>query len=102
MQNKKNKKQNGGEAEGKIIFTYVLLTFLLGFIGYCIYWCFGFGYTNCGLFFNYLDQGKWDDAQKIFLERDTTTQKFWHDTKIWGQERWNDITGSNSGSRFQI
>ena len=79
MQNKKNKKQNGGEAEGQIIFTYVLLTFLLGFILYFAYWCFSDdGKKNCGLFFDYLYQGKWDDAQKIFLERETTAQKIWN------------------------
>lgn len=85
MQNKKNKKQNGGEAEGQIIFTYVLLTFLVGFIGYCIYWCFGFGKNKCNLFFDYLDKGKWDNAQKIFLERDSI---------------WDNITDrlNNSGS----
>ena len=51
---KKNKKQNGGEAEGQIIFTYVLLTFLVGFIGYCIYWCFSSGPENCETFKNFL------------------------------------------------
>ena len=70
MQNKKNKKQNGGEAEGQIIFTYVLLTFLVGFIGYCIYWCFSSGPENCKQFFKNLDEGKWADAWSIFLDRD--------------------------------
>ena len=80
MQNKKNKKQNGGEAEGKIIFTYVLLTFLLGFIGYCIYWCIWDGPENCETFKNLLFQGDYDNLKKAwsyFLARDPiiTTNK---------------------------
>ena len=76
MQNKKNKKQNGGEAEGKIIFTYVLLTFLLGFIGYCIYWCFISGPENSKEFFRALDEGKWENARGKFLESDLTGQEY--------------------------
>ena len=66
MQNKKNKKQNGGEAEGQIIFTYVLLTFLVGFIGYCIYWCFSSGPENCETFKNLLFQGDDDSLKKAW------------------------------------
>jgi len=66
MQNKKNKKQNGGEGEGKIIFTYVLLTFLVGFIGYCIYWCFSSGPENCETFKNLLFQGDDDSLKKAW------------------------------------
>ena len=97
MQNKKNKKQNGGEAEGKIIFNYVLLTFLVGFIGYCIYWCFGFGENKCRLFFDYLDQGKWDNAQKIFLKPDIPGQEYINE----GTKFIDDITEflNNSGPR---
>ena len=75
MQNKKNKKQNGGEAEGQIIFTYVLLTFLVGFIGYCIYWCFSSGPENCEIFKDLLFQGDDDSLKKAwsyFLVPDPT------------------------------
>ena len=70
MQNKKNKKQNGGEGEGKIIFTYVLLTFLVGFILYCIHWCFVAGNNHCDQFFEDLDKGDWRGAWSNFLEPD--------------------------------
>jgi hypothetical protein len=80
MQNKKNKKQNGGEAEGKIIFTYVLLTFLLGFIGYCIYWYFISGPENSKEFFRALDENSPIEAWGYFLKPDgrltKATQEF--------------------------
>lgn len=70
MQNKKNKKQNGGEAEGQIIFTYVLLTFLVGFILYFAYWCLSYDKNNCDQFFEDLDKGDWRGAWSNFLKPD--------------------------------
>ena len=70
MQNKKNKKQNGGEAEGQIIFTYVLLTFLVGFILFFAYWCLSYGKNNCDQFFEDLDKGDWRGAWSNFLVKD--------------------------------
>ena len=74
MQNKKNKKQNGGSNEGSVIFTYVLLTFVIGFILYCVYWCTSSGPENCKQFFKALDEGEWEDARGKFLEKDTFKQ----------------------------
>jgi len=70
MQNKKNKKQNGGEAEGKIIFNYVLLTFLVGFILYFAYWCLSYGKKNCEQFFQFLGEGDLEGAWSKFLVKD--------------------------------
>ena len=84
MQNKKNKKQNGGEAEGQIIFTYVLLTFLVGFILYCIRWCFFTGNKHCDQFFEALDKGDWRGAwSRHFLVPDGGAVEQW----------WSFLTG---------
>ena len=74
MQNKKNKKQNGGSNEGSVIFTYVLLTFVIGFILYCVYWCYKSGPVNCKHFFDYISNGEWDIAFETFLKNDYVGQ----------------------------
>ena len=80
MQNKKNKKQNGGEAEGQIIFTYVLLTFLVGFILFFAYWCLSYGKNNCDQFFEDLDKGDWRGAWSNFLVKDFADNKMINNT----------------------
>lgn len=81
MQNKKNKKQNGGSNEGSVIFTYVLLTFFIGFILYCVYWCTSSGPDNCNQFFRYIDEGKWDNAFNTFLKNDIPLQGYINEGK---------------------
>ena len=81
MQNKKNKKQNGGSNEGSVIFTYVLLTFVIGFILYCVYWCTSSGPDNCKQFFRYIDEGKWDNAFNTFLKNDIPLQGYFNKGK---------------------
>ena len=64
--NKKNKKQNGGSNEGSVIFTYVLLTFVIGFILYCVYWCTSSGPVNCDTFKNSLFRGDDNSLKKAW------------------------------------